>query len=56
MILPEPIVVEGKSGTIVYLDDQDNIVTLQDAKIAIVAFEDGGSEFFVIGERDERGS
>jgi hypothetical protein len=49
--VPQPVVIDGRRGTVVYQDADGRVV--QDpahAVRALVVFDDGGSAFFVVNE------
>jgi hypothetical protein len=43
---PEPITIDGRAGTVVYLDDQWHPVKKAVATLAKVVFDDGGRVFY----------
>jgi hypothetical protein len=53
-ITPQPIEINGRKGTIVYMDKEWNVVTHDKAAMAKVVFEDGSRAFFHISDAQER--
>ena len=47
---PEPVTIDGKHGSIVYLDARFNPVEADDAVLARVLFDDGSSSFYTLNE------
>ena len=52
MITPQPITIDGRQGTVVYLDAEWHPVTPDQATMAKVLFEDGGSAFYQVSPVD----
>ena len=50
MTTPQPIVIDGRSGTVLYLNDTWEPVEPEVATLARVLFEDGGSAFYIVNE------
>jgi hypothetical protein len=49
-MIPEPITIDGKSGTVVYLDNEWHPVSPEQATMAKVLFNDGTASFFFAEE------
>ena len=53
-VVPQPIVIDGRPGTIVYLDAEGRVVAdPEHAARARVVFEDGGTMLLVVNEGAE---
>jgi hypothetical protein len=49
-MIPEPITIDGRTGTVVYLDNEWHPCTSEQAMMARVLFDDGGSAFYMAQE------
>jgi len=49
-LTPQPIEIDGRKGTIVYMDKEWNVVTHDKAAMAKVVFEDGSRAFFRVSD------
>lgn len=49
-MIPESITIDGRSGTVVYLDDQWHPTSPAQAVMARVLFDDGGTAFYTTGQ------
>jgi hypothetical protein len=46
--VPQPIMIDGRRGTVVFLDDNRNVVVPDHATHAKVVFDDGSRGFYQI--------
>lgn len=53
-MIPEPITIDGRKGTVVYLDAQWHPVTPEQATMARVLFDDGGTAFYTTEESTQK--